>query len=164
MSVCWCCGISSLGCKKIKKNKKQKSIDAGRILENIYEECFLFSTQNFLHRKNKNRDTVVKVLFMLLFGFMILAEVLQWNMNTHKYRYYVLVWCMLMLLISIICWEKEEKHINWNKPLLYVWIAIWGVAFVSNLFVTWEITAYRTCHADCCRLFLICMGKYVPSI
>ena len=35
------------GCKKIKKNKKQKSIDAGRILENIYEECFLFSTQNF---------------------------------------------------------------------------------------------------------------------
>ena len=87
-------------------------------------------------RLQENRDRVLVLLYFFLFGLMILGGACGWNFAEESYRYLALACLICMSLAAGVCWQKHAGPFVWNKEVLYLWVLFWGMAFLSNLFVT----------------------------
>lgn len=87
-------------------------------------------------RFGKSQKRMIRVmLFLLLFLWMVVGNVLGWNKSVEAYRYFVLICLILLLLIGIVSWKRTLKQIEWKNNLVICWFCIWISIMLSDLFV-----------------------------
>lgn len=85
------------------------------------------------------QSSIRKLLFSLLFLWMIIGNVAGWLKDGAVFRYYVLICALLLLLISVISWEKPLEKQSWKTPLMRSWLGIWLGVIICDLFVVRSI-------------------------
>ena len=81
------------------------------------------------------RESIRKLLFSILFLWMVAGNTAGWLRNKSLFRYHVLVCVLLLLVISFISWEKPLKKQFWKSPLMKSWLTIWLGVIICDLFV-----------------------------
>lgn len=91
--------------------------------------------------KREQRRALQIYFLCILFLWMIIGNVLNWNSNESIYRYHVLVCVILLIMSAIITWEKPLQPIRWNNFLMGNWFVLWVGVAISDLFVKKETGA-----------------------
>lgn len=88
------------------------------------------------------RKAMRKLLFGLLFSWMIIGNVLNWMNSQEMYRYHVFGCMVLLVLLALVSWEKPLQKVSWKTPWMACWLLLWGGMIISDFFVIkkWELT------------------------
>lgn len=98
----------------------------------------------------KQRTYLRRLLFCLLFLWMITADLMGWLKNGAVERYYLLSFSVIVILIGILMWEKRLSYVNWNHHLNLAWIWLWIGTLLADWFVISEIKYHG------CVMLLVC--------
>lgn len=92
--------------------------------------------------KPGQRKAMRKLLFGLLFSWMIIGNVLNWTNSLEMYRYHVFACMVLLVLLALVSWEKPLQKVSWKTPWMVCWLLLWGGMIISDFFVIkkWELT------------------------
>lgn len=92
--------------------------------------------------KPGQRKAMRKLLFGLLFSWMIIGNVLNWTNSMEMYRYHVFACMVLLVLLALVSWEKPLQKVSWKTPWMVCWLFLWGGMIISDFFVIkkWELT------------------------
>lgn len=83
----------------------------------------------------KERRFFRRLLFCLIFLWMVFANVSGWIVNNERYRYHILICSVMILLISVFTWEKPVKGQNWTTVICKAWFLLAVGMVISDLFV-----------------------------
>lgn len=76
----------------------------------------------------------IAVVDLLFFYMQIIAfRGLYLNRNYMKYHMYFV--CLLMIVLSLLCWEKPLQMLNWKTPIARSWFVLWGLVTISDFVV-----------------------------
>lgn len=81
------------------------------------------------------RESIRKLLFSILFLWMVIGNVAGWLRDGAVFRYHVLICVLLLLAISFISWERPLQKQSWKTPLMRSWLGIWMGVIICDLFV-----------------------------
>lgn len=92
--------------------------------------------------KADQRKAMRKLLFGLLFSWMIIGNALNWINSMEMYRYHVFICMVLLVLLALVTWEKPLQKISWKTPCMVCWLLLWGCMIISDFFVIkrWGLT------------------------
>lgn len=110
-----------------------------KTLQKSYE-CLLEQCGNlFQGLSSRNRSLLRRITFfssMLLLYFMLVRG---WYWKLLVQRKTVLLLAVCILFVAVLSWEKTEKAVNWNNPLVYAWIATWLMCILSEFVIEKDI-------------------------
>lgn len=92
--------------------------------------------------KPGQRKAMRKLLFGLLFSWMIIGNVLNWMNSQEMYRCHIFGCMVLLVLLALVSWEKPLHKVSWKTPWMVCWLLLWGGMIISDFFVIkkWELT------------------------
>lgn len=88
------------------------------------------------------RKAMRKLLFGLLFSWMITGNVLNWINSVEMYRYHVFVCMVLLVLLALVTWEQPLQKVSWKTPYMVCWLLLWLGMIISDFFLIkkWGLT------------------------
>lgn len=107
---------------------------------NILQEMYIKFAEQFAKVKqifpflNKYKSQIRTVLFLGLFLFNVWID--MYGSYTGRFKYYVIIYLFLIIMIAIVSIETTVKKVYWNNPLVWSWIILWGVTCVSDFIIT----------------------------
>ena len=81
----------------------------------------------------KRRRPLRTILFALMFVYNAYAH-MQGTAKT-RFKYHLIVYMVILLLITILTIRPKLKKQNWNNALAWSWLALWGMACISDFLV-----------------------------
>lgn len=72
-------------------------------------------------------------IFFLMFTLGELAGIQGWYSDATGYKYVMLVMALCIILLGILCWERELKVLNWNAIIPFAWLLLWGSVCISDV-------------------------------
>lgn len=82
----------------------------------------------------KGRRWLRTFLFALMFIYNAFAD-MQGTYDS-KFKYHLVVYVLIILSITSLMLGPKLKKQNWNNALAWSWLALWGIACVSDFLVT----------------------------
>lgn len=86
------------------------------------------------HAEGTNRYCRMRFLFCLLFLWMMLGSAAGIYQNPSWYRYYILIFCMLLLMITGLMRERKPVRMKWGRTA-QSWLLLWILTCISDVFV-----------------------------
>lgn len=78
-------------------------------------------------------------LFCCLWILMIVGNMTGWATSQSAYKYYILVYTLLTLLLAFISWERPLKRVKWNSWQAKTWITVGAIMIISDYMVSKDI-------------------------
>ncbi len=140
----------------INPNKSKKSVQKGTAiwLGKVQEFYDCLASRVVARRGNLPAGAVLqmrRVLFLIcqMILYFMLVFGLKWKVLPQRKLVFLLGLCLL--LIAFLSAEVHARAVNWNHPLMYAWIALWGMSIVSEFVVGKMIQFVGV-------FMLVCMG------
>lgn len=133
--VIFCC-LAALVCAVLKKlNIRCNPYCWIDILQDIY---ILVAEQMrkvvlFIPQSGKIRNHCRTGLFLLIFLYSVYVEIAGTYYTSFKYH--LLIYTILLLIVAVLSIESKLEKKNWNNPLVWSWLIFWTMACVSDFIV-----------------------------
>lgn len=85
-------------------------------------------------RKIKHYSRTIVFLLMFLYNIWVEMERIYYD----RFKYHLVVYGILIVILIILMLEKNCKILNWNNHLVWSWIIFWAMACVSDFVITKE--------------------------
>lgn len=82
----------------------------------------------------RNVIRIVSFLMIFLYSFWVEAS----NLYFPRFKYHVIIYSFLILIIALASIESDMKRKKWNKILSGSWLILWGMACVSDFLIPKE--------------------------
>lgn len=115
-------GISAIVCL-IRKTNLYTGVE---ILQEGYCLFGNFVGKHFIPGIGRKHIGVVRTLILSL--ILILGEmsgICVSYMDASRYKYYMLAIAILVILLGVLCWEKDLELLNWKSVIPMAWIFLW---------------------------------------
>lgn len=85
-----------------------------------------------LYQKGNLRKYIRQTCFLLMFVYSVFVEISQ---NYYeKFKYHLVIYLILILIISVVSIEKSSGKKNWNNPLVWGWFVLCILMCISDFF------------------------------
>lgn len=105
----------------------------------ILQEIFIKFAEQFVKIKKcfpflNNHESIIRIgLFLGMFLFNIWID--MYGNYTGEFKYYVLIYLFLIILIAIVSIGDKLQKVCWNNPLVWSWIFVWCIACISDFII-----------------------------
>lgn len=145
--ICFIVGIVFLGIFNFfeKKYKREIHIDdcccgVIYILQTFFKVFGDYAGSRMGGRLRRAQANDMRIfLFCCLWTIMIVGNMTGWSTEQTVYKYYILLYILLILLLAFVSWERPLKRITWNSWQAKTWIMIGMVMIISDYVVSKDI-------------------------
>lgn len=93
----------------------------------------LIKINKFILSFKLSPNMIRTLLFLVMFLYNVWLD--MQNIYIEKFKYHVLVYIILLLIISIVSIEEHIRRRNWNNPLVWSWLVFWVMVCISDFVV-----------------------------
>lgn len=92
--------------------------------------------ERILNTEKKKRFVRISA-FMMVYLYSVLIDIK--GLYYKEFKYHVVVYVMLILIVALTCIEDKLNRVKWNNPLVWSWMILWTFACISDFIVAKEI-------------------------
>lgn len=133
--VIFCC-LAAVVCVVLKKlNIRCNPYCWVDILQDVY---ILVAEQmrkvvSFIPQSGKIRNYCRTGLFLLIFLYSVYVEIAGTYYT--RFKYHLLIYTVLLLMVAVLSVESKLEKRNWNNPMVWSWLTLWILVCMSDFIV-----------------------------